>query len=113
MNRCPLTLDAFWALQRMKHDLYAVGAVASNYGSARDRALLALSLRLMAAGAARAFSADGARRDAAWKHIVHLIDELVRHRLQYPSSADRDELERLQAFVRENADAFERLACAS
>jgi hypothetical protein len=107
MNRRPLPLDAFWALQRMKHDLYAVGAVACYYGSARERALLALCLRMTAAGAARAFSADGARRDAAWKHIVHLIDELLRYRLQYPSSADSDELERLQAFVRENADAFE------
>ena len=55
----------------------------------------------------RAFRAAGGQRDAAWNHIVLLIDELLRHRLQFCSLADRAELARLQAFVMENADALE------
>jgi hypothetical protein len=107
MNYSTLTDDAFLALQRMKRDLHAVSAVVSDLGSVYDRAVLKLIHRNAAAGAARAFSAEGVQRDAAWKHIVLLIDELLRHRLQFRSLADRAELARLQAFVRENADAFE------
>jgi hypothetical protein len=101
------TEDAFLALQRMKHDLRAVGAVASDFGSIHDHAVLKLILRNAAVGAVHAFCAEGVQRDAAWKHIVLLIDELLRHRLQFRSLADRAELARLQAFVTENADAFE------
>jgi hypothetical protein len=103
-----LTEDAFRALQRMKLDLYTVGAVASDFGDARDRAALQLILRNAAVGAVRAFSAEGAQRDAAWIHIVLLVDELLRHRIQFPASADTTEFERLQAFVSENADVFQR-----
>jgi hypothetical protein len=102
-----MTEDALLALQRMKHDLHTVSAVASELGSIYDRAVLRLMLRNAAAGAVRAFGAKGAQRDAAWKHIVLLIDELLRHRRQFHSLADRAELARLQAFVTENADAFE------
>jgi hypothetical protein len=102
-----LTEDAFQALQRMKHDLRAVSAVASDCGSIHDRVVLRLILRNAAVGAVHAFGAVGEQRDAAWKHIVLLIDELLRHRLQFHSLADRAELARLQAFVRENADALE------
>jgi hypothetical protein len=107
MDCITLPDDAVLALQRMKHDLFAVSAVASDLGSVYDRAVLKLILRNAAAGAARAFSAEGVQRDAAWKHIVLLIDELLRHRLQFHSLADRAELARLQAFVMENADAFD------
>jgi hypothetical protein len=103
-----LTEDAFRALQRMKLDLYTVGAVASELGNTRDRPVLQLILRNAAVGAARAFSAEGTQRDAAWIHIVLLVDELLQHRVQFPSSTDTTEFERLQAFVSENADAFER-----
>lgn len=107
MSCCRLTEDAFLALQRMKHDLRTVSAVASDLGTVYDRAILRLIHRNAAAGAVRAFSAEGAQRDAAWKHIVLLIDELLRHRLQFRSLADGAELASLQAFVTENADAFE------
>jgi hypothetical protein len=102
-----LTEDAFLALQRMKLDLHAVSAVASDCGSVYDRAVLRLILRNAAAGAVRAFSAEGEQRDEAWTHIVLLVDELLRHRLQFHSLADRAELARLRAFVTENADALE------
>lgn len=108
MSSSTLTEDTFRALQRMKLDLYTVGAVASDFGNAGDRAALQLILRNAAVGAARAFCAEGSQRDAAWIHIVLLVDELLRHRVQFPSSADTTEFERLQAFVSENADAFER-----
>jgi hypothetical protein len=107
MNRPTLTEDALLALRRMKHDLYAVGEVANGFGSVYDCAVLRLILRNAAVGAGRAFGADGAQRDAAWKHVVLLVDELLRHRLQFPASADKAELDRLRAFVSENADAFE------
>jgi hypothetical protein len=107
MNCSTLTEDAFLALQQMKHDLHTVSAIASDCGSVYDRAVLRLVLRNAAAGAVRAFSAAGEQRDEAWKHIVLLVDELLQHRLQFHSLADRAELARLQAFVTENADAFE------
>src|ERR1700677_4102506 len=107
MSCFTLSEDAFQALQRMKSDLRAVSAVASELGSAYDWAVVRLVHRNAAAGAVRAFSAEGGQRDAAWNHIVLLIDELLRHRLQFCSLADRAELARLQAFVMENADALE------
>jgi hypothetical protein len=85
MSCSTLTEEAFQALRRMKHDLYAVGAEANDFGTAYDRT----------------------QRDAAWKHIVLLVDELLRHRAQFPSSADTAERARLAAFVSENSDAFE------
>jgi hypothetical protein len=103
----PTSDEAFQALQRMKHDLRTVSAVASDCGSAYDRAVLRLVLRNATAGAMRAFAAEDAQRDVAWDHIVLLIDELLRHRLQFRSLADRAELARLRAFVVENADALE------
>jgi len=36
--------------------------------------------------------------------------ELLRHRLQFRLASDRVELARLQVFVNENADAFERVS---
>jgi hypothetical protein len=111
VSRHPLTDEAFQALFRMKHDIYAVGAAASEYGASCDRAVLKLILRNAANGVVRAFSADDGQREEAWKHVILLVDELLRHRLQFPAVAyDRVELTRLQAFVRENPDAFERVS---
>jgi hypothetical protein len=107
MSRSGLTDDAFQALLRMKRDVYAVGAAASACGTLYDRDVLRLILRNTAAGVVSAFSADDARREAAWKHVILLVDELLRHRLQFNSGADRAALERLRAFVAENPDAFE------
>lgn len=103
-----MTQDALQALRRMKRDLYVVGATAGERGSTDDRAVLRLILRNAANGALRAFSADGAHRDAAWQHLVLLVDELLRHRGALPVGGDRVELRRLQAFVNENRDALER-----
>jgi hypothetical protein len=110
MNRSALTEDAFQALLRMKQDMYAVGVAASELGSAYDRVVLKVILRNAARGALRAFSAGDGQRDEAWKHVILLIDELLRHRLQFRPAGDRVELARLQAFVSENRDAFERVS---
>jgi hypothetical protein len=110
MTRFGLTDDAFQALLRMKQDVYAVGAAASECGTIYDRDVLRLILRNAARGVVSAFSADDARRDAAWKHVILLVDELLRHRLQFKSGADQAALERLRAFVAENPDAFDRVS---
>jgi hypothetical protein len=107
MSRLVLTDDAFQALLHMKRDMYAVAAAASECGSAYDRAVLRLILRNSAHGAARAFSAGDGQRDEAWKHVIYLIDELLRHRLQFKSAKDGAALARLQAFICENSDAFD------
>jgi hypothetical protein len=108
MSRSALTGETLQALLRLKRDLYVVGSVATEYGSADDRAVIKLILRNAAEGALRAFNADGAHRDAAWRHVILLVDELLRHRLQLQCPGDRSELKRLQAFVSENRDALER-----
>jgi hypothetical protein len=102
-----MTPDTLQALRRMKRDLYLVGATASKWGSTDERAVIRLILRNAASGALRAFSADGAHRDAAWQHMVLLVDELLRHRGPWPAGGDRAELRRLQAFVNENRDALQ------
>jgi hypothetical protein len=107
MSRCGLTDEAFQALLRMKRDVYAVGSVASERGTSCDRAVLKLILRNVASGVVSAFSADDAQRDEAWRHVILLVDELLRHRLQFRSDADLAPLTRLRAFVDENRDAFE------
>jgi hypothetical protein len=103
-----VTGETFAALLRLKRDLYVVGSTASERASADDRAVIKLILRNAAEGALRAFSADAAHRDAAWKHMILLADELLRHRARFPAGADRAELRRLQAFVYENGDVLER-----
>jgi hypothetical protein len=108
MSRSGLTDDAFQALLRMKRDIYAVGAAASECGTLYDRDVLRLILRNAARGVACAFSANDACRDAAWKHVILLVDELLQHRRQFKSGTDQPALERLRAFVAENADAFDR-----
>jgi hypothetical protein len=110
MSRSSLTDDVFQALLRMKRDVYAVGAAASEFGTLYDRDVLRLILRNAAQGVVCAFSADDAQREAAWKHVILLVDELLRHRLQFESGADQAALERLQAFVDENPDAFDRVS---
>jgi hypothetical protein len=107
MSRSTLTDEAFQALLRMKRDMRVVVAAASEYGSPDDRAVLKLILRNASQGALRAFAANGACRDPAWHHVVFLVDELVRHRVQLPGAGDRAELRRLRAFVNDNLDAFE------
>jgi hypothetical protein len=73
--------------------------------------VLRLILRNAARGVVRAFSTFDGQREEAWTHVVLLVDELLRHRQQFPGVAhDRVELTRLQAFVRENPDAFERVS---
>jgi hypothetical protein len=109
MSRSGLTDDAFQALLRMKRDVYTVGAAASEYGTLYDRDVLRLILRNAAQGVVSAFSADDTRRDAAWEHVVLLVDELLRHRQQFKSGSDGPALGRLRAFVTENSDAFDRL----
>jgi len=91
----------------MKQDVFAVGAAASECGTLYDRDVLRLILRNASHGVALAFSADDTQREQAWKHVVLLVDELLLHRLQFTSGADRGALERLQAFVAENPDAFD------
>jgi hypothetical protein len=59
-------------------------------------------------GAAVAFTADDAQRDAAWRHVILMVDELLRHCGHFQSELDVAERTRLQAFVDENTDAFER-----
>jgi hypothetical protein len=108
LTRYALTGETFAALLRLKRDVYAVGAAASECGSTDDRAVIRLILRNAAEGALRAFSADGANRDAAWRHVILLVDELLRHRMRLECFSDRMELKRLQAFVSENRDALER-----
>jgi hypothetical protein len=108
MSRSGLTDDAFQALLRMKRDVYDVGLVASECGTAYDRDVLRLILRNVAYGVVRAFSAGDSQRDEAWKHVILLVDELLQHRLQFTSEADRASLTRLRAFVTENLDAFDR-----
>jgi hypothetical protein len=108
MSRSGLTDDAFQALLRMKQDVYAVGAVASTCGTLYDRDVLRLIMRHAAEGIVCAFTADDARRGAAWTHVILLVDELLRHRLQFESENDQAALERLRAFVAENPDAFDR-----
>jgi hypothetical protein len=110
MSRSPLTEEAFQALFRMKQDIYAVGAAASECGTAFDRAVLKLIIRNAAHGVVRAFSADDGQREEAWRHVILVVDELLRHRLQFRDAYDRVELARLQAFVRENSDAFDRVS---
>lgn len=110
MSRCGLSDEAFQALLRMKRDVYAVGSAASECGTPYDRAVLKLILRNVASGVVFAFSADDAQRDEAWRHVILLVDELLRHRLQFISDADREPLTRLRAFVDENRDAFERVS---
>jgi hypothetical protein len=110
MNRSALTEEAFQALLRLKQDMYAVAVAASELGSSYDRVVLKLILRNAAHGAIRAFSARDGQRDAAWKHVILLIDEMLRHRLPFRPASDRVELARLQVFVNENADAFERVS---
>jgi|GEM_PF-2911371 hypothetical protein len=109
MSRSRLTDDAFQALLRMKQDVYTVGAAASECGTLYDRDVLRLILRNAAQGVVGAFSADDARREAAWRHVILLVDELLRHRMQFKSGADQAALERLRAFVAENGDAFDRV----
>jgi hypothetical protein len=110
LSRSPLTDEAFQALFRMKQDIYAVGAAASECGTSFDRAVLKLILRNAAHAVVRAFSADDGQREEAWKHLILVVDELLRHRRQFRATYDRVELTRLQAFVRENPDAFERVS---
>jgi hypothetical protein len=110
VSRSSLTDEAFQALLRMKQDVYAVGAVASECGTLYDRDVLRLILRNASRGVVSAFSADDARRDAAWRHVILLVDELLLHRLQFKSGSDQAALERLSAFVAENADAFDRVS---
>jgi hypothetical protein len=107
MSRSGLTDDAFQALLRMKRDVYAVGSVASECGTSHDRDVLKLILRNVSSGVVCAFSADASQRDEAWTHVILLVDELLQHRLQFTSDADRAPLARLQAFVSENLDAFD------
>jgi hypothetical protein len=109
MSRSGLTDDAFQALLRMKRDVYAVGAAASEYGTMSDRDVLRLILRNAAQGVMSAFSADDARRDAAWEHVILLVDELLRHRGQFRSGSDAAALQRLHAFLAENSDVFDRV----
>jgi hypothetical protein len=106
-SRIALTGESFQALLRLKRDMYVVGAAASECGSSEDRAVIRLILRNAGEGALRAFSADGPNRDAAWRHVILLIDELLRHRMRSQGLGDRTELKRLQAFVSENGDALE------
>jgi len=106
-GRARLTDDAFQAILRMKQDVYAVGLAASQCGTSYDRDVLKLILRNVASGVVCAFTADDTKRDEAWKHVVLLVDELLRHRLQFRSEADRAPLIRLRGFVAENPDAFE------
>jgi len=108
MSRSGLTDDAFQALLRLKQDVYAVGLAASTCGTVYDRDVLRLILRNVAYGVVAAFRAGDAQRDEAWTHVILLVDELLRHRLQFTSDADRAPLERLRAFVAENRDAFDR-----
>lgn len=108
MSPCGLTDEAFQALLRLKQDVYAVGLAASERGTSYDRDVLKLILRNVASGVVYAFSADDSQRDEAWKHVVLLVDELLRHRLQFISEADRAPLARLRGFVAENRDAFDR-----
>jgi hypothetical protein len=103
-----LTEDAFQALRLLKQDMYAVGAAASDFGTSYDRAVLRLVLRNAAHGAIWAFTARDVQRDAAWKYLILLINELVRHRLQFRPASDSAELARLQACVSENREIFER-----
>jgi hypothetical protein len=107
MSRSRLTDEAFAALLRLKQDVYAVGAAAGARGTVYDRDVLRLILRNAAHGIVDAFSATESQRDQAWRHVVLLVDELLRHRLQFQSKADRAPLARLRAFVAENPDAFE------
>lgn len=107
MSRSALTDDAFQALLRMKRDVYAVGLVASKCGTSYDRDVLRLILRNVSSGVVCAFGADDSRREGAWTHVILLVDELLQHRLQFTSDADRAPLARLQAFVAENLDAFD------
>ena len=109
MNRSALTEETFQALIRLKQDMHAVAVAASELGSSYDRVVLKLILRNAALGAIRAFSARDGQRDAAWKHVILLIDELLPHHRQFRPASDRVELARLQVFVNENADAFERV----
>jgi hypothetical protein len=108
MSRSRLTDDAFQALLCMKQDIFAVGTAASECGTPYDREVLRLILRNAAEGAVTAFGAAEGQRDDAWTHLILLVDELLRHRLQFKSEADRAELARLRAFVAENRDAFDR-----
>ena len=110
MSRSALTAESFQALVRLKRDLYAVGIAASKNGSPFDRAVVKLIVRNTAEGALRAFTADVVNRDAAWRHVILLVDELLAHRVRLPGSGDRRELKRLQAFVSENRDALEQPA---
>jgi hypothetical protein len=110
MSRSALTAESFQALVRLKRDLYAVGISASENGSSFDRAVIKLIVRNTAEGALRAFTADDARRDAAWRHVILLVDELLQHRARLPGRHDRGALRRLQAFVSENWDALEQPA---
>jgi len=110
MSGSGLTDDAFQALLRMKRDVYAVGLVATECGTSYDRDVLRLILRNVATGVVCAFSAGDSQRDEAWKHVILLVDELLRHRLQFTSEADRASLARLRAFVAENPDAFDRVS---
>jgi hypothetical protein len=70
MSRSGLTNDAFQALLRMKQDVYAVGAAASECGTLHDRDVLRLILHNASRGVVRAFSADDTQRDDAWKHVI-------------------------------------------
>jgi hypothetical protein len=103
-----LNPGAFLALERMNGDLNTVVAAACELGNAYDCVDLRVILLKAVAGALRAFSADGAERDAAWEQFVALVDELLRHRSQFRPSVDKASSARLQAFVTENADVFER-----
>jgi hypothetical protein len=107
MSRTALTGETLQALRRLKRDMYVVAVAASEYASTDDRAVIKLILRNAAEGALRAFGADGLHRDAAWRHVILLVDELIRHRMRLPCIGDRIELMRLQAFVSENRDALE------
>jgi hypothetical protein len=92
----------------MKQDMFVVVAATGEHASPDERAVLRLILRDAGDAAHRAFSAGGAQRDAAWKHVVLAVAELLWNRVQFPPASDRAECARLQAFVNENADAFER-----
>jgi hypothetical protein len=106
------TEDVLDAFVRFSRDIYAVGAAASEYGSRYDRAVLKLIRQRAAYGAAVAFTADDAGRDAAWSHVILMVDELLRHCGHFQSGLDVAERTRLQAFVDENTDALERTARA-
>src|SRR5271156_1994770 len=106
-DRLALTEDMLDALIRFNQDIYTVGAAASEHCSRYDRAVLTLILRRAAYGAIAAFTTDDARRDAAWRLVVILVDEVLHRREQFRSALDEAERRRLQAFVDENSDAFE------